>query len=127
MVIRKSKADADETYVILLGVTVSLAFIGLRHSTLGRRLKRSRVRASGSSLPSTSWMFGLIIVTLNFHAHHIYHLWWHCNFNGIQLGGMTSPHMTLTVSQTTKDQQAKQDCVHLRQDLDSIPRISLLI
>ena len=40
------------------------------------------------------------------------------DFNSIQLGKMTSPHSTLIVHQTTKNQQAKQNCVNLVQYLD---------
>ena len=39
------------------------------------------------------------------------------HFNSIELPRMTTPYTTLTVSKATQDQQAKQDCIYLWDDL----------
>jgi len=47
----------------------------------------------------------------------LFWLFQECDLNGIQLGGMVSPHPPLAINKPLQDQQAKQDCVHLPEDL----------
>jgi len=47
----------------------------------------------------------------------LFWLFQECDLNDIQLGGMVSPHPPLAINKPSQDQQAKQDCVHLPEDL----------
>ena len=113
--------DTRFAFTVLPSALVSIDFSGLRHSTVGRRFKRSRVRASGnvlSSAPYQRYLCEVHVLIIGKPQALSYFLCWLCDLNSIQLGKMTSPHSALTVHQTTKNQQAKQNRVNLVQYLD---------
>ena len=51
-------------------------------------------------------------------SHLLFWLFWDCNLNGVQLCGMAPPHSSLAVTEPLQDQQTKQDCINLPENLE---------
>ena len=109
--------------------------LGLRHSTEGRRSRSASVQLSGVacwpacgetlSLGFSDILLGMLFyleLCLYIHvcnlSNLLFWLLWECDLNGVQLCGLAPPHPSLAITEPSQDQQTKQNCINLPENLE---------